>query len=97
MSPSRYLRRSICTLGLIGILAVTAPVSADPSAHFELRLAPDQPDADLILGAPGEDTLTVEVWIEVSDAPPGALVQSVGMLLRVTQDGVITYNDDYQS
>jgi len=70
---------------------------ADPSAHFELRLAPGQTDADLILGDSTDDTLNIEVWGEVTDAPPGTVARWYGFFPRNSQTGVINYNGDYMS
>lgn len=87
----------LCTLTLLCASGIARPAAAAPSAHFELRLAPGSDDAELVLGSPDDSTLTIEVWVEVDDAPPGALVQSMGMILRTTQGGVVSVVDDYMT
>jgi hypothetical protein len=87
------VRAVIFSLVVMGVYA--ARVDADPTVHFELRLAPGQDDAVMTLGDPADDTLQIELWGEVSDAAPGTKVRWHGVFPRVSQDGVISYAGDY--
>ena len=76
---------------------ISRPTFADPTAHFELRLAPGYENSVLVLGNPAQDTLELEVWVEVSDVDPGVFVWALSEFLTIFQGDVITYNQDYDS
>ena len=76
---------------------ISRPTFADPTAHFELRLAPGYENSVLVLGNPAQDTLELEVWVEVSDVDPGVFAQLLSEFLNISQGDVITYNHDYHS
>lgn len=83
--------------GVVFALWCAGRASAAPAVHFQLRLAPGQSDAVLTLGDPLDDTLTIEVWAEITDAPPEATARWFGVFPRVSQDHVITYEGDFLS
>ena len=74
-------------------LVLASAAVAQPTAHFELRLAPGQGDSVLVLGNPADDTLNLEVWVEVTGA--AVPVWAVSMFLKTSEDNVITFDENY--
>ncbi len=74
------------------MFGVSSVASADPAAHFELRLGAAETDSVISLG----DSLELEVWVEVID-PPGVdtLMTSFAFFLNADVSNVISFNGDF--
>ncbi|NOX57745.1 MAG: hypothetical protein GXP29_02665 [Planctomycetes bacterium] len=80
---------------VIGIL-FSQMALAQPAAEFVLRLGPSEADAVLTLGDAADDTLELEVWVEVTDPPAaGTMMTSIAFFLNANTTNVIMYNGDF--
>lgn len=91
------LRRATLVLGVaLTAACYSQVVMAEPAAEFVLRLGVAETDAVLTLGDPFDDTMELEVWVEVTDPPnAGTLMRSFAFFLNANQSNVITFNDDF--
>ena len=86
----------VCALaGYYACLNVPADVRADPAAHFELRLAVTEQDAVMELGNPADETLQLELWVEITGVAPEALVQAFSVYLKASANGVVSFDGTF--
>ncbi len=76
--------------------AYTGSAQAAPAAHFTLRLGALESDAVLSMGDPLDDTLELEVWVEVTDPPDaGTMMTSFAFFLNANQSNVVSFAGDF--
>ena len=97
MKNTNTIAAILVVSGLFWAFDNCCPAWADSTAHFTLRLAAGQSDAVLVLGDSANNTLELEVWVELTNVTPGVRVQAFSEFLKVSSNGVITYNGDYES
>ncbi|GJM25144.1 MAG: hypothetical protein DHS20C16_15590 [Phycisphaerae bacterium] len=90
-SDARRSGRMFMSVLAFILIGLTAVASADPAAHFELRLGASESDSVVNVG----DALELEVWVEVTDPPANAMMTSFAFFLNADTTDVITFNEDF--
>jgi hypothetical protein len=75
----------------IAILAFAHTSQGDPTAVFEVRLAPSSPDAVLDVNNPADNILNLELWVTLGNGPLPGNVLAYSFYLNPSVDGVIGY------
>jgi len=91
-TKSRRVGPSLVAAFAIALAGFATIVSADPAAHFELRLGASESDSVVNIG----ESLELEVWVEITDPPDAnTTINSVAFFLKADTSEVITYNGDF--